>query len=434
MYNRLARLMTALLVIVLTAHCAAPAEVDDPSSGLVTQPTPRQPLPVTAVVPPLRTNPLPTVVPTLPPTTLQASRTAPPSPALRTETPGGATVQTVTRSWTPEELLTRKTKEGAPVWAEGDELTFVYQGEADEVQVCCGIQRPMQQVQDTDLWVLTVRVRNLPQAVISYGFMAVRNGQLIGNTANFVVWRGAQAPPPVQRASLLRGQIKQYTLHSGALGEQRELTVYLPPDHTSTHPSAVIYTADGQSVPEFAAVLEPLITDGRLPSILLVGVHSPTGPFPNPSQDLRAHEYLPEEQPTRFAAHERFFVEEVAAWAERELAAPTDRQQRAVFGYSNGGVFAAAMGIRHPDRYGHILAFSLGVQPGTVTRARELSSDFYLVAGTLEEGFHSTTALFAQMLQSRDIVHIFRERVCGHDYMMWQEEFPAAVVWAFRRR
>src|SRR5437870_294348 len=78
-----------------------------------------------------------------------------------------------------------------------------------------------------------------------------------------------------------------------------------------------------------------------------------------------------------------------AAWAERKLAAPTDRQQRAVFGYSNGGVFAATMGIRHPERYGHILAFSLGVQPRTPTAVRELSSDFYLVAGTLEEGFHT---------------------------------------------
>ena len=50
----------------------------------------------------------------------------------------------MTRSWSAEELLARKAKEGAPVWAEGNELTFVYQGKADEVHVCCGIQQPMQ--------------------------------------------------------------------------------------------------------------------------------------------------------------------------------------------------------------------------------------------------------------------------------------------------
>jgi enterochelin esterase-like enzyme len=337
----------------------------------------------------------------------------------------------VTPSWTAEELLARKAEEGASVWAEGDELTFVYQGEADEVWVCCGFELPMQQVQGTDLWVLTVRGRDLPQAVITYRFVGLRNGQPVANVTDTAVWRGAQAPPAVQRASPLRGQIKQYTLDSRALGEQRELTVYLPPDHTYARPTAVIYAADGESVPKFAAVLEPLMTDGRLPSVLLVGVHSATGR--DPAQDLRAQEYLPKQEPARFAAHEQFFVEEVAAWAERELGAPAERQHRAVFGFSNGGVFAAAMGIRHPDRYGHVLAFSLGYLPGKPTPVMEQSTDFYLVAGTLEEGFHTITAAFAQTLQSLGVPHEFRDRVSHHDFAMWEEEFPAAVSWAFRR-
>jgi enterochelin esterase-like enzyme len=194
--------------------------------------------------------------------------------------------------------------------------------------------------------------------------------------------------------------------------------------------------ADGQSVPEFAAILEPLITNGRLPSILLVGVDSPGGSFSNPLEDRRAQEYLPSDNfnPARFAAHEGFFIDEVRTWAERELAAPTDRQQRAIFGFSNGGVFAAAMGIRHPDIYGHTLAFSLGIEPGRVTEVMKGASEFYLVAGTLEEGFHSTTEEFAQMLELQGVTYVFRERVCGHDHIMWQEEFPAAVEWAFGRR
>lgn len=342
----------------------------------------------------------------------------------------GTTVQTVTRSWSAGELLARKTKESAAVWAEGDELTFVYQGKADSVDICCGIQLPMQAVPGSDLWVLTVQVTDLSQAVISYGFLV--DGQPLGTMADLQVWRGSQAPPPVQRAASLQGQIKPYTLHSDALGEQRELTVYLPPDHTSAHPVTVIYMADGQSVPEFAAVLEPLITDGRLPSTLLVGVHSPEGMFSDPSQHLRAQEYLPDDHSERFAAHEKFFVDEVRTWAETDLGAPTDREHRAVFGYSNGGVFAAAMGIRHPDTYGYALAFSAGMEPGAVTTP--INSEFYLLAGTLEEGFHWNTQSFAQMLQIQGVSYVFRERVCGHDFIMWQEEFPAAVEWAFAHR
>jgi enterochelin esterase-like enzyme len=434
MYHRPTHLLTTLFVLLLIPGCAAPA-TDESSGGLLLSPTmrPSVPSPTRPVSPQPTTTP-PTVVATRSSATLHGTSAVPTSLAPRIPPSVRAPVQVVTRSWTAEELLARKAKAGASVWAQGDELTFVYQGEADEVRVCCGIYLPLQHLPDTDLWVLTIQVHDLPQAVISYAFMATRNGQPVGAAADFAVWRGAQAPPPVQRAPSLRGQIKHYTLASHALGEQRELTVYLPPNHTSVGPTAVIYAADGQTVPKFAAVLEPLIMDGRLPSILLVGVHSPTASLSDPSQDLRAQEYLPNENPARFAAHERFFVDEVAAWAERELGAATDRQQRAVFGYSNGGVFAAAMGIRHPDRYGHILAFSLGLPPGTPTAVTEPSIDFYLVAGTLEENFHSTTAGFARMLRSLGVAYMFRDRVSGHDDIMWQEEFPAAVDWAFKRR
>ena len=401
MFDCLTGISTALLFLALLAGCTVSAEFSTPSATV---------LPENRIVTPLPATPTLIWLP--------------------------KAVQIVTHSWSAEDLMARKTKENSPVWAEGDELTFVYQGKADEVRVCCGIQLPMQPVPDSDLWVLTVQFPNLSQAVLSYRFVAMRNGQPVGNPTDFGVWRGAQAPAPVQRAASLQGQIKQYTLHSDALGEQRELTVYLPPDSTSAPPSAVIYIADGQAVPEFAAVLEPRITDGSLPSILLVGVHAAESSFNHPSQDLRAQEYLPGEEfnPARFAAHARFFVDEVRAWSEKELPAPNDRQQRAVFGFSNSGVFAAAMGIRHPDIYGHTLAFSIGVEPGEVTTPPKEASEFFLVAGTLEEGFQSTTGGFAQMLERQGVTYVYRVRVCGHDYNMWQEEFPAAVEWAFGHR
>lgn len=348
-----------------------------------------------------------------------------------TELVDGIPVQTVTRSWTAQELMARKTQAGADVWADGDELTFVYEGAADEVRVCCGIELPMQRVPDSDLWVLTVRIEGLAHAVISYAFFATQNDQLIDERPHFTTWRGSQAPQPVARATVLAGQIQQYALESAALQATRDLTVYLPPGHDPAHAAPVIYVADGQSVPDFAAVLEPLITAGTIPPIVLVGVHSPPGPFPDPSQDLRAHEYLPGYDPARFQAHERFFTEEVPAWAGRELGVATDPAQRAVFGYSNGGVFAAMMALRHPERYGHSLAFSLGVPPGL---PRSTTARFYLVAGTLEPGFHSRTQEFAGELADYGVDHVFRDRVSGHDSVMWQEEFPKAVQWAFGQK
>jgi len=55
-----------------------------------------------------------------------------PTPALTVvsisaQAPG---VQIVERAWTVDELLARRSAEGAPVWTDGGELIFFYQGEA----------------------------------------------------------------------------------------------------------------------------------------------------------------------------------------------------------------------------------------------------------------------------------------------------------------
>jgi predicted esterase len=86
----------------------------------------------------------------------------------------------------------------------------------------------------------------------------------------------------------LHRQIKTSTLDSDALGEPRQVTVYHPPNHTSQHQIPVISMADGQSTSEYAALLEPLIADGVVPPLLLVGIHSPDEPAVRRWPDLRA--------------------------------------------------------------------------------------------------------------------------------------------------
>ena len=54
-----------------------------------------------------------------------------------------------------------------------------------------------------------------------------------------------------------------------------------------------------------------------------------------------------------------------------------------------------------------------------------------LLAGTLEPGFHRATRAWARLLRERGVEVDERERVCGHDPLMWQEELPGAIAWAF---
>lgn len=330
----------------------------------------------------------------------------------------------------PDALLARAEQEGAPIWADGQRLTVIYQGEAATVELCCGLQEPLERLPGSDVWVLRRTVPDLHKAVFSYSFVV--DGDF--DTEPTEVWRGPDAPEAPRRADLgtitLRGTVSQSSLRSRWLDEYRSVSVYLPPNADEVGVKLpVLYMADGESAGVFAGVLEPLILSGRLPPIVIVGVHSPSPPTSGEAPDLRAQEYIPSSNPERFRQHERFVLREVIPWAEANLPVSAARQDRAVFGFSNGGVFAAAMGLRHPDVFAHVLAFSLGVTPGPVKG--NLTSDFYLVAGTLEEGFFGTTRDLAAALEEKGVNATFRPRVAGHDFVMWEEELPGAVAWDF---
>jgi hypothetical protein len=77
----------------------------------------------------------------------------------------------------------------------------------------------------------------------------------------------------------------------------RQVTVYVPPDP----PEAIVFAGDGQRIAKWGRVLEK----AGVPSTMIVGVHGLA------DEMLRLHEYSPGFDPERFAAHERFFVEDV---------------------------------------------------------------------------------------------------------------------------
>jgi pimeloyl-ACP methyl ester carboxylesterase len=158
---------------------------------------------------------------------------------------------------------------------------------------------------------------------------------------------------------------------------------------------------------------------------MIVGVHGLA------DEKLRLEEYSPVFNVERFAAHERFFVEDVGRWARARfgVAVPTDRC--AVFGVSAGGELALALGLRHPDVYGAVLSGSPGagykpggVLPGLIPRT-------YLVAGTLEPFFLNNAIRWAGALRDAGADVMMSERVASHGNALWRGEFPLMVAWAF---
>jgi enterochelin esterase-like enzyme len=343
---------------------------------------------------------------------------------------------------TAQALIERQAKEKAPVWVDGDTATFFYRGEADQLSLVLGGETlHLQRLPDSDVWTLRVQRPDLERGLFTYALIPARKGQPApkpGERVTFHTWRGPKAPPAPDVVRELKGTERTASIESKALGEKRAVRVYLPPGHDKTRPYPVVYATDGRLN---ADVLEPLITSGKVRPVIVVatssggylGKRDGAGEY-DVRKDLRALEYIPRLDPDHFAKHERFFCEEVLAWAERELGASTERQDRAVFGCSNGARFAVEMGLRHPELFGNVFAFSVaGARQFEAPGRRERSPTYYLAAGTWEKAFHKMTADVAEKLKAGQAPVVLTSRVAGHDEAMWRDEFAAAVQQTFAK-
>jgi enterochelin esterase-like enzyme len=199
----------------------------------------------------------------------------------------------------------------------------------------------------------------------------------------------------------------------------RRVTVHVPPDP----PQTVVYAGDGAQIAPWGADLE---ASDLLPT-MVVGVHG------SADETLRLHEYSPGFDPARFAAHERFFVEDVRAWTQSRFGVAVPVERTAVCGVSASGELALAVGLRHPDVYGTILCASPGAgyrPPAVMPRALPRA---YLVAGTLEPFFHENAARWEVALREAGADVVMTERIGTHGDGFWRAEFPLMVGWAFGR-
>jgi enterochelin esterase-like enzyme len=354
----------------------------------------------------------------------------------------GPGLEMLSRSYRAKDILERRANEKSDIWRDGDELTFSFEGRADRVTLCCGLQDDLIPALNDDgapsstVWALTARIRDLDRAVITVGFSTIRNG-FGSDRVNARVWRGPNAPDAPVQTQRLSGTERRVEIYSNALVEKRIVWVYLPPNHDPKKKTRVVYVTDGSTVPGLARVLEPAILAGRIPAVILVGAEPgrSSGPDANdPSRNTRAQEYLPDINPARFRAHETYFVEELRAWAESQLGASNKREDRVVNGFSNGGQFALQMGLRHPDVYAHVVPISTAGKTFSLTRAAlgAVPADFFLVAGTLEP-YIKQSRHFSTELQRAGARIKSSEWVSGHDVQVWVETLPSALEWVWAK-
>ncbi|GLZ00472.1 alpha/beta hydrolase-fold protein [Actinoplanes sp. NBRC 103695] len=204
----------------------------------------------------------------------------------------------------------------------------------------------------------------------------------------------------------------------------RQVTAYVP----SAAAEAIVFAGDGQLVETWGGVLAA----ADLPPTMIVGAHRLE------DETLRIHEYSPGRttaafafDPERFAAHEKFFVEDVRRWAVTRLGVELPAHRTAVFGVSAGAELALAMGLRHPGIYNTVFGASpgAGYQPPAVLTGRLPRT--YLVTGTEEPFFRDNAARWADALRDAGGDVVLTVRAGSHGDAFWEQELPRMVTWAF---
>jgi enterochelin esterase-like enzyme len=301
-------------------------------------------------------------------------------------------------------------------------LTFAHRSASAAVQLIGTVQVPLSHIDGTDIWIVQLRRPSWDEALLSYSI--IEDGKAAAGGSGY--FRGNRAPELALEAANLRGEVREETIHSSLLDEERHMTIYLPP--TRSRRLSMLVMADGQSCREFARVAEPLILAGKVRPFAIIGVHASTNAQPagsfDPTKDRRSQEYLPLVDPVIAERHMRFVIEEVLPWATQRFHLENRHGDRAVVGFSNGAAFAVYAAISHGELFANALAFSSNWdgsnRDGSEPNRPASLPRFHFAAGKLEPPFETMTRLANSRMQAWGASSEIRIYDSGHDMLMWK--------------
>jgi enterochelin esterase-like enzyme len=152
---------------------------------------------------------------------------------------------------------------------------------------------------------------------------------------------------------------------------------------------------------------------------------------------------------------ERYVVDDVVPWSDRNLPALRLRAARAIAGLSAGGYGAADIGLRHPALFGTIESWSgsffaphdgslrhasakqlaandpTSLAEGEAALLRRLRTRFFLSCGSRDPGNLLGSIHFARLLAALGVRHRTFFAPGGHDGRFWQAQLPVALHYAF---
>ena len=334
-------------------------------------------------------------------------------------------------------------------------VTFVYQGQADEVNLRRWISglstaQAMQNLEGTDLWVLRMELPD--ESRFEYKFEVVRNGnsELVLDKLNDVTAQdpfgansvcqgyGYSRPDwtlhdPQSRTGVLTG----FQMYSKAFESQRDIQVYLPARYRQNrrYPLLVVHDgADYLQYAEFKTVLDNLIHRLEIPAMIVAMTQSPD----------RLVEY------TGDSRHARFIGEELLEEMNAKFPLIDDNRARGLMGASLGGVASLHAARQYPNRFGQLLLQSGSFAFSDLGKHRKgpvfdpvvrfvndyrknpfmLAEKIYMSCGIYESLIYENRSL-APLLQAQGMQVKFEEARDAHNWENWRDRLRNGLSWLF---
>jgi len=260
------------------------------------------------------------------------------------------------------------------------------------------------------------------------------------------------APPP--HHTLTGNVVVIEAFPAPELGGTRRLWLYLPPGYEASEQRyPVLYMQDGQNIFDVATSfagewevdesLDTLVREGRLPGLIVVGIDN--------AGEARLDEYSPwlDRQlgkGGRGNAYVAFLVDTLKPHVDRTWRTLPDAAHTGVAGSSMGGLIALVAGLRHPEVFGRIGAFSptfgfASRMPIRFVRAARagVPQRIYLDMGAEETGHPAhdrelvdlTRAAAAALTDGGFEVRLVVDAHGRHHESSWAARFPEAATWLF---
>jgi len=232
------------------------------------------------------------------------------------------------------------------------------------------------------------------------------------------------------RTGTSRGRLTGHVVHSEALGVDRPVRVYTPPDHDpAAGPYDVLVLFDGDMWGErlpVAATLDNLIADGRIPPLVAVLVDA---------VDVRA-------RGRDLACHPPFIgflTGELLPWVRDTWAITDDPARTTVAGQSLGGLAAAFAARVAPERFGNVISQSGSFWwPNSEQDAEWLTAEFAdhprrpvrfcLQVGLQEWSLLGPTRRLRDALREHGYHVDYTEYNGGHDFVCWRGGLADALT------